>query len=129
MWAVEAAQRTGMARHFRELGLERHARLDMKPRQPLAEAGAEPSRQALLAAEIDNVQLAACRQPLQRPCKCILPGRDHRQAVRKEDARETRHAKQQRRIEACGIGAGEADACLEPRSIDGLAGGCQRSRT
>ena len=39
----------------------------MEPRQPLPQAGAEPARQALLAAEIDDMQLAARRQPDQRP--------------------------------------------------------------
>jgi len=57
-------------------------------------------------AEIDDVQLAARRQPSQRAGQHGLPARDHRQAVGHENAREARHAEQQRGIERRRVGAG-----------------------
>ena len=80
----------------------------MEARQPLAQAGAEPGRQALLAAEVDDVKLALRRQPGDRLDQRVLPARDHRQAVGEEDARKARHAEQPGGIEGGGVGRAPA---------------------
>ena len=60
---LEADERSGTAGQHFEFVLQGIARTDMEARQPLAQAGAEPAGQALLAAEVDDVKLAARRQP------------------------------------------------------------------
>src|SRR5580698_8302842 len=92
-----------------QLGLQIVTGRDVKELEPLAQADAEPAREVLLATEVDDVQLAARRQPGQRARQHRLPAWDHRQAVGYEDTGEARDAEQQRRIERGGVGPGKAD--------------------
>src|SRR5438445_13405353 len=88
MRALQAVQRTGVAGERRQLSRKLVTRAYMEPCQPLPQAGAKPRWQPLLAAEIDDVQLAARRQPDQRLGERRPPFGDHRQAAGEEDARE-----------------------------------------
>src|SRR4029450_2463997 len=123
--SLETDERSCTAGQHFELGLQGVARTDMEARQPLAQAGAEPGGQAGLITEIDDVELALRRQPRDRFDQRVLPARDHRQAVGKEDARETRHAEQPGGIECRGIGARQRDAMGNVGTSDELSGRVQ----
>ena len=59
MRALQAVQPTGVAGEPCQLCRKLVTRAYMEPCQPLPQAGAKPRWQPLLAAEIDDVQLAA----------------------------------------------------------------------
>src|SRR5262249_49157450 len=97
---------------------ENRARGHVETVDPPAKSGTEPARQAFLLTEVDDLQGAADRKQLRSVFERPRPGRNHRQAVGKENAVEVRPREQAARVEIGGIALGEHDPPGKARPLD-----------
>jgi hypothetical protein len=103
----------GPGHRFRQVGRRMHVEFG----EPREQEGSEPTRQVVLLGEVDERETAAGRDQGSAVGERLLPGRNHREAIGKEDAVEAPEA-EDRRVEAGRVALCQTNAILEARRGD-----------